>query len=131
MPSRKKRPHLEKKKVLFHQNNALVHTSVIKIAKINYLKFNLLNSLDLAPSDYFFFTNLKKNGSLVKNLPTMKRWSLRVMAILRSLTVVTINKVSNLLNIAEKSVSIEKKTTLRYFWVFIVSSGTSGTIFVL
>ena len=43
---------------------ALVHTSVIAIAKINELKFKLLPhapySLDLATSDYFLFPNLKK-----------------------------------------------------------------------
>ena len=36
---KKKRPHLAKKKVLFHQDNAPVHTSVIAMAKINELKF--------------------------------------------------------------------------------------------
>ena len=50
------------------------------------LKFELLPhapySSDLAPSDYFLFPNLK-NGSVVEDLPTMKRWSLRLMAILR------------------------------------------------
>ena len=49
----KKRPQLAKKKVLFHQDSAPVHT---------------LYSLDLAPSDYFFFTNLK-NSSGVEDLP--------------------------------------------------------------
>lgn len=61
---KKKRPHLAKKKVLFHQDNAPVHTSVIAVAKINELKFELLPhapySPDLAPSDYFLFPNLKK-----------------------------------------------------------------------
>ena len=61
---KKKRPHLAKKKVLFHQDNAPVHTSVIAMAKINELKFELLPhapySPDLAPSDYHLFPNLKK-----------------------------------------------------------------------
>jgi len=61
---KKKRPHLAKKKVLFHQDNAPVHTSVIAMAKINELKFELLPhapySPDLASSDYFLFPNLKK-----------------------------------------------------------------------
>jgi len=61
---KKKRPHLAKKKVLFHQDNAPVHTSVIAVAKINELNFELLPhapySPDLAPSDYFLFPNLKK-----------------------------------------------------------------------
>ena len=37
--AKEKRPHLTKKKVLFHQDNAPVHTSVIVMAKINELKF--------------------------------------------------------------------------------------------
>jgi len=36
---KEKRPHLAKKKVLFHQDNAPVHTSIIAMAKINELKF--------------------------------------------------------------------------------------------
>ncbi|XP_023220365.1 histone-lysine N-methyltransferase SETMAR-like [Centruroides sculpturatus] len=60
---KKKRSHLAKKKVLFHQDNAPVHTSVIAMAKINELRFKLLPhapySPDLAPSDYFLFPNLK------------------------------------------------------------------------
>jgi histone-lysine N-methyltransferase SETMAR len=61
---KEKRPHLAKKKVLFHHDNAPVHTSVIAVAKINELKFQLLPhapySPDLAPSDEFLFPNLKK-----------------------------------------------------------------------
>lgn len=61
---KKKRPYLRKKNVLFDQDNAPVHTSLIAMAKINELKFQLLPhapySLDLAPSDYFIFPNLKK-----------------------------------------------------------------------
>ena len=61
---KKKRLHLAKKKVLFHQDNAPVHTYVIAMAKINALKFKLLPhasySPDIAPSDYFIFPNLKK-----------------------------------------------------------------------
>ena len=61
---KKKRPHLAKNKVLFCQDNAPVHISVIAMVKINELKFILLPlapySLDLAPSDYFLFPNLKK-----------------------------------------------------------------------
>ena len=53
-----------KMKMLFHQDNVPVHTSVIAMAKINELKFKLLlhvpYSPDLAPSDYFLFPNLKK-----------------------------------------------------------------------
>ena len=65
-----------KKKVLLQEDNALVHISVIAMAKINELKIKLLPhapySPDLALSDYFLFLNLK-NGSVVKDLPTMKK----------------------------------------------------------
>ena len=61
---KKKRPHLAKEKVLFHQDNAPVHTSVIAMAKINESKSKLLShgpySPDLAPLDYFLFPNLEK-----------------------------------------------------------------------
>ena len=58
------RPHLKKKKVLFHQDNALCHKSMKMITKLHELGFELLPhppySPDLAPSDYFLFTNLKR-----------------------------------------------------------------------
>ena len=61
---KQKRPHLAKKKVLFHADNAPVHKSVIAMAKLNELQFELLPhapySPDLAPSDYFLFPYLKK-----------------------------------------------------------------------
>ena len=64
---KKKCPHVSKKKVLFHQDNAPVHISVIAIAKINVLKFKLLPHAsykpDLALSGYFLFPNLKKWSS--------------------------------------------------------------------
>lgn len=59
-----KRPHLAKKKVLLHQDNARVHTCVVSMAKIHKLGYELLPhpaySPDLAPCDYFLFPNLKK-----------------------------------------------------------------------
>lgn len=59
-----KRPHLAKKKILFHHDNAPAHTSIVAMAKINDLKFELMPhppySPDLAPSDYYLFPNLKK-----------------------------------------------------------------------
>ena len=61
---KKKHPHLAKKKVLFHQDNAWVHTCPALIAKFNEFRYELLPhpaySLDLAPCDYFLFPNLKK-----------------------------------------------------------------------
>ena len=61
---KEKRPHLTKKKVLLHQDNARVHTCTVAMAKIESLRFELLEhppySPDLAPCDYFLFPNLKK-----------------------------------------------------------------------
>ena len=52
---------LAKKKLLYHHENALVHTSVIAMAKINELKFKLLPHVPyssyLTPSDHFLFLN--------------------------------------------------------------------------
>jgi len=59
---KKKRPHLTKKKVFFHQDNARVHTA--PMAKFNEFRYELLPhssySPDLTPCDYFLFPNLKK-----------------------------------------------------------------------
>lgn len=59
-----KRPHLTKKKVMFHHNNIRVHRCVITMAKVHQLNYELLPhppySPDLAPSNYFLFPNLKK-----------------------------------------------------------------------
>ena len=59
---KKKRPHLAKKKVLFHQNNARVHTCPTPMAKFHEFRRIAfpLYSPDLASSDYFLFLNLKK-----------------------------------------------------------------------
>ncbi|KAG5316741.1 SETMR methyltransferase, partial [Acromyrmex insinuator] len=61
---KKKRPHLTKKKVLSHQNNARVHTCPAPMAKFNEFRYELLPHpaylSDLASCDYFLFRNLKK-----------------------------------------------------------------------
>ncbi|KAG5344583.1 SETMR methyltransferase, partial [Acromyrmex charruanus] len=62
---KKKRPHLAKKKVLFHQNNARVHTCPAPVVKFNEIRYELLPHLTFArlvPCDYFLFPNLKKFG---------------------------------------------------------------------
>ena len=52
------------KKILFQYDNAPVHASVNAMIKINELVFKLLShapySPELAPSNYVFFSNLKK-----------------------------------------------------------------------
>ncbi|GFW82721.1 histone-lysine N-methyltransferase SETMAR [Trichonephila clavipes] len=58
-----KQPHLQKKKILFHQDNLPSHTSAVAMAKIHELRFELLDhppySPDLAPSNFFLFPHLK------------------------------------------------------------------------
>jgi len=60
----RKRPHLAKKKVLFHHDNAPAHSSAIAITKLVELRYELLPhppySPDLAPCDFFLFPNMKK-----------------------------------------------------------------------
>ncbi|GFT96619.1 uncharacterized protein TNCV_5022601 [Trichonephila clavipes] len=59
-----KRPHLKKKKVLFHQDSVLCHTLMKTMAKLRELGFELLPhprySPYLASSDFFLFSNLKR-----------------------------------------------------------------------
>ena len=61
---KKKRPHMQKKKVLFHKDNAPCHQSMKTMFKFNELSFELLPhtpySPDLTPSDYWLFDDLKK-----------------------------------------------------------------------
>uniref|UniRef100_A0A131YT73 Transposase n=1 Tax=Rhipicephalus appendiculatus TaxID=34631 RepID=A0A131YT73_RHIAP len=61
---RKKRPHLVKKKVLFHHENAPAHTCAVATAKLVELGYEVVPhpaySPYLAPSDFFLFPNLKK-----------------------------------------------------------------------
>ncbi|KAG5314632.1 SETMR methyltransferase, partial [Acromyrmex insinuator] len=53
---KKKRSHLAKKKVLFHQDNARIHTCPTLYELLPHPTY----SPDLAPCDYFLFRNLKK-----------------------------------------------------------------------
>lgn len=61
---REKRPGLQRKKIIFHQDNAPAHTAQKTIAKISELRYELLQhppySPDLAPSDFWLFPHLKK-----------------------------------------------------------------------
>ena len=58
-----KRPSLQKKKTIFHQDNAPAHKSVLALGKLRYMHYKLLEhppySPDLAPSDFFLFQKLK------------------------------------------------------------------------
>ena len=55
---------MKKKKVLFHQDNAVCHKSIATMAKLHERHFELfphpLCSPDLAPSDYYLFADLKR-----------------------------------------------------------------------
>ena len=86
---KKKRPHMQKKKVLFHQDNAPCHKSMRMIDILHELRFELLpyppHSRDLAPSDYWLFVDLKK-CSRERDLAPMKKWLPKLKPILRAKT---------------------------------------------
>ena len=53
--NKEKSPHLKKKKIFFHQDNARVHTCAVSMAKIMELKFDFLqHSPGLTPQWLFF-----------------------------------------------------------------------------
>jgi len=60
---REKRPGLQKKKIIFHQDNAPTHKSVLTMGKLRDLHYELLehppSSPDLAPSDFSVFPKHK------------------------------------------------------------------------
>jgi [histone H3]-lysine36 N-dimethyltransferase SETMAR len=62
---KEKRPRLQRKKLLFHQDNAPAHSSRIVASKLTELRYELVRhppySPDLAPSDFFLLPNLKKS----------------------------------------------------------------------
>ena len=61
---KKKRPHMQKKIVLFQQDNAPCDKSIKTMIKLNELSFKLLPhpeySPNLAPIDYWLFADQKK-----------------------------------------------------------------------
>jgi histone-lysine N-methyltransferase SETMAR len=64
MPNEKIRPSLKnKKKIIFHQDNAPAHKSVLEMGKLRDLHYELLEhppySPDLAPSHFYLFLKLK------------------------------------------------------------------------
>ena len=65
MPNWRKSGPIRRKKVLFHHDNALAHTSAIATAKLFNLRYEILPhvpySPDLAPFDYFLFPNMKSS----------------------------------------------------------------------
>jgi len=60
---REERLGLQKKKIIFHQDDAPAHKSVLAIGKLRDLHYELLEyppySPDLAPSDFCLFPKLK------------------------------------------------------------------------
>jgi histone-lysine N-methyltransferase SETMAR len=60
---REKRPGLQKKKIIFHQDNAPAHKSVLAMGKLRDLHYKLLEHPpyfpDVAPSDFSLFPKLK------------------------------------------------------------------------
>ena len=59
----RKEPGLQKKKIIFHQDNAPANKSVLVMGKLRDLQYELLEHLpfssDLAPSDFCLFPKLK------------------------------------------------------------------------
>ena len=86
---KKKRPHMQKKKVLFYQGNTPWHKSMKTMVKLNELSFELVphppHSPNLAPSDYWLFTDLKKvlQG---KRFDSTKKWLPKLRPIWRAKT---------------------------------------------
>jgi transposase len=60
---REKRPGLQKKNIIFHQDNAPAHKSVLAMGKLRELRYELLEHPaycpDLAPYDVYLFPKLK------------------------------------------------------------------------
>ncbi|CEF59506.1 Hypothetical protein SRAE_X000125300 [Strongyloides ratti] len=60
---REKRPGLNKKKIIFHQDNAHAHTCLTSLSKISSLRYELLPnpsySSDLALSDFYLFSRFE------------------------------------------------------------------------
>jgi len=59
----RKDPVCKRKKIIFHQENAPTHKSVLAMGKLRYLHYELLEhppySPYLAPSDFYLFPKLK------------------------------------------------------------------------
>ena len=106
---KKKRPHLAKKKVLFHQKT--MHQFKHPLSRwpksmsysSNYFFKHPIRQIE-PPQIIYSFQNWRK-VLVVKDLPIMTRRSLRLMAILRSSMILTVSRVSKLLHITGKSVS--------------------------
>ena len=126
--------------MLFHQDNAPVDTSVFTVAKAKELRFEFHPQAshlpDLDSSDYFLHLNSKKclGG---KRSAKVNRWSLQIMAILRSLMVLAINRASELFDITGENVLTYKGRLLRnkdfshIFYASFDRLSTSGTILLL
>ena len=88
----------EEEKVLFQQENALCHKSIVTKAKLHELPFRLLLHLpyssDLAPSDYWLFADLKE-CSKKRDLAPMKKQYQKLRRILRPKTNHSTKKVSS------------------------------------
>lgn len=67
------RPHLAKKKVLFHEDNVPSYLSIVEMDKIKEFKFELFSRPqyppDLVPSNFYLFPNVKIT-SVEQNLVT-------------------------------------------------------------
>ena len=118
---KRERLHIQKKKVLFHPDNALCHKSMKKMVKLNELRFELLPhppySPDLAPSDYWLFADLKK-CSRERDLAPIKKCLPKLRPILRAKTNHSTRKASRF----SKSVGIQKARLKELSQIFLTLS---------
>ena len=68
-----KRPHLKKKKLLFHQDNAPRHKSMKSMAKLQELGFLIHRILQIWPRVTFSCSQTSRGCSLERNFAPMKR----------------------------------------------------------
>ena len=108
---KKKRPHLAKKKVIFHQGNARVHTCVVSMAKFHELRYELLPhqpySTDLATSDYFWSRTLRTGLAERDFIPTMKSSHKQRHILRTSRYLIFLEGIQNLENRWTKCISLK------------------------
>jgi len=105
---KKKRPHLAKKKVLFHQDNARIHTCPALMAKFNEFRYELLPHPDirqiLSPATISCF-QIWRNDSEERDSPSESSSSPKQRLILKDWTNHIILTVWKSWTIIESSVS--------------------------
>jgi histone-lysine N-methyltransferase SETMAR len=93
---RAKRPHIKKKKIIFHNDNARPYICNVTNAKLEEFGYEIHpyppHSPDLAPSDYHQFPDLK-NSFIGRDLPVERTSRTSSMLILRTFRNRTIKRI--------------------------------------